>query len=159
VLRDIYEWLIRVKGIEPKTINAIRDYERKNNCTSYTAIEKMEIVSLSEIKEGIYAIYQLKALKKSIDELKTSEAVSQELMRSNDFIAMFDPAGNKDDLYVLIYDPTKQVPSMDVVKRSGFRGRAAVYWVPESFFEYWKKLTQKSFGNRYLRKFSGYEIF
>ena len=71
MLRDIYEWLIKVKGIEPKTINAIRDYERKNNCTSYTAIEKMEVVSLSEIKEGIFAIYQLKALKKTIEELKS----------------------------------------------------------------------------------------
>ena len=154
MLRDIYEWLIKIKGIEPKTINAIRDYERKNNCTSYTAIEKMEVVSLSEIKEGIFAIYQLKALKKTIEELKTSEVVSQEVMRENGFIAMYDPNGNKDDLYILIYDPAKQVPSMDVVKRSGFKGRAAVYWVPESFVEYWKKLTQKSFGSSTFQKLS-----
>ena len=120
MLRDIYEWLTRIKGVEPKTIHAIRDYERKNNCTAYTAIEKMEIASLSEIKEGIYAIYQLKALKKTIEELKTSDAVGQDVMRLNEFIVMYDPSGNKDDLYILIHDPARQVPSMDVVKRAGF---------------------------------------
>lgn len=154
MLRDIYEWLTRIKGVEPKTIHAIRDYERKNNCTAYTAIEKMEIASLSEIKEGIYAIYQLKALKKTIEELKTSDAVGQDVMRLNEFIVMYDPSGNKDDLYILIHDPARQVPSMDVVKRAGFKGRAAVYWVPESFFEYWKKLTSKTYSSATFQKLS-----
>ena len=154
MLRDIYEWLTREKGIDPKTIHSIRDYERKNGCNVYTAIEKMEVISLSEIKEGIYAIYQLKSLKKPIEELQTSDVLGNEVMRNNGFIVMFDPNGNKDDLYVLICNPANQVPAMDVVKKTGFRGRAAVYWIPEAFFEYWKKLTSKSFGSATFEKLS-----
>lgn len=144
MLKDIYEWLIKAKGIDHKTIQAIREFERKNGCTPYTAIEKMEICSIGEVQEGIFSVYQLKPLKRAMDELQTSSVVSYDVMRNNKFIAMVDPKGNKDDLYILIYDPISRVPAVDEIKKSGFQGRLAVLWIPESTFEYWKKLTGKS---------------
>ena len=154
MLRDIYEWLTKTKGIDMKTLQAIREYERKNKCTPYTAIEKMEVCSLSEIREGILEVYELKSLRKNADDLITSTIVSQDVMRNNGFILMTEPNGNKDDVYVLIDNPLNRVPAIDLIKRSGFKGRLAVRWVPESFVEYWKKLNTKVYGTASFQKIS-----
>lgn len=154
MLRDIYEWLTKRKGIDMKTMQAIREYERKNTCSPYTAIEQLEICSIGEIREAVLELYQLKSFKREVESLKTSTALSQDVMRQNGFILMVDPEGNKDDLYVLVSDPLNRVPAVDLVKRSGFKGRLAVYWVPESFVEYWKKLNSKSYGHASFQKIS-----
>jgi type IV pilus assembly protein PilB len=154
LLRDIYEWLMKEKGIDFKTIQAIREYERKNNCTPYTAIEKMEICSLGEIQEGIFNIYQLKSFKRNIEDLQTAEVVSYDVMRNNKFAVMYDPKGKKEDLYVLIFDPVNRVPAVDAVKRTNFKGRLAIFWITESIFEYWKRLTSKHHSNVSFQKLS-----
>jgi type IV pilus assembly protein PilB len=153
VFRDIYEWLTKNKGIDMKTMQAIREYERKNNCTPYAAIEALGVCTVSELGEGVAAIYQLKQFRKNIEDLKTSTFIDQSVMKSNGFILASDPSNpNKDDLYVLIADPLSRIPAVDLIKRAGFRGRLAVLWIPASTFEYWTKRTSHNYGNASFNK-------
>lgn len=158
MLRDIYEWLLDVKKIEPRTIQAIRDFERKHKCTPYTAIEKMEVCSVSEIKEGITAVFNVRPLNRDIADLQTSSFVSLDDMRSLGFIAMFDPTkkvpAEEVITLILIFDPRNRVPATDAFKRSGASGKVAVRWITEEQYEYWKKMTSKSFGHSSFKNLS-----
>jgi hypothetical protein len=75
VYRDIYEWLTQVKKIDAATIQSIREHERRNNCSVYSAIEQMNICPLSDLRAGVQEVYGLKALLKPIERLKTYEGV------------------------------------------------------------------------------------
>lgn len=152
MLRDIYEWLLEEKKMDSRTIQSIRDYERKHKCTAYTAIEKMEICSISEIREGVLSVFNVRSLNRDIVDFQTSPHIPIDDMRRFGFIAMYDPSRsgtNQDDIVtlILIYDPRNKVPAMDAVKRSGFGGKIAIRWITEEQYEYWKKLTDKNYGN------------
>ena len=152
--RDIYEWLTNVKKVTSATIQTIRDHERKNNCSAYTAIEQLDICSLNELKAGVQEVYALKPLAKPIEKLKTYDGVPVELMRSSKFIAMTDPEqeGDVTALYILIPNPMNQIPAVDAVKRTGFKGKYGVRWITEEQFDYWLKLTSKAFGTSTFKK-------
>ena len=120
MLRDIYEWLLEEKKMDSRTIQSVRDYERKHKCTAYTAIEKMEICSIGEIREGVLAVFNVRSLNCDVTDLQTSPYIPIDDMRRCGFIAMYDPSRsttNQDDLVtlILIYDPRNKVPAMDAV--------------------------------------------
>ena len=147
MLKDIYEWLLQEKRFEPKVIHSIREYERKNKCSPYTAIQRMELCSLSEIKEGIQAVFNLKPLNKPIAELHTLNSISTELMKEHRFIVMTDPSRNDPTpvAYILVCNPLDRLTALDAVKSAGFNGKVALRWITEEDYEYWNSLMIKTF--------------
>ena len=154
MLKDIYEWLLQEKKFEPKVIHSIREYERKNKCSPYTAIQKMELCSLGEIKEGVQAVFNLKPLSKPIAELSTLTSVSTDLMKQNRFIVMTDPSRQDTTpvAYILICNPLDRLTALDAVKSSGFNGKVAVRWITEDDYSYWDSLMVKNFASNSVNR-------
>lgn len=156
MFRDIYEWLIKEKKVDSSAIKNLREYERKHNCTPYTAIEKLEICSLEDIKAGISATYQINAFNGNLSDYITATDIPEDVMREHNFAAVVhqkkDPATSP--TYILIFDPRNNLPAIDAVKKSGFRGKISVKWITEEVYEYWKRLTNKSFNNSAFAKLS-----
>lgn len=153
--KDIYAWLIGEKKLAPSSVREIREYERKNKCTPYTAVEKLNLCSEEELNESVYTIHGIRALDKDIFELKRNESVPMTIMLQNRFIALIDPdtvTDNKSDLitYVLIPDPRTNIPVIDALKKSGFKGKTKVRWIREDKFEDWSRGNSRSFSSSVL---------
>lgn len=153
--KDIYAWLIGEKKLAPSSVREVREYERKNKCTPYTAVEKLSLCSEEELNESVYTIHGIRALDKDIFDLKRNESVPMTVMLQNRFIALVDPetvTDNKNDLitYVLIPDPRTNIPVIDALKKSGFKGKTKVRWIREDKFEDWSRGNSRSFSSSVL---------
>lgn len=153
--KDIYAWLIGEKKLAPSSVREIREYERKNKCTPYTAVEKLQFCSEKELNESVYTIHGIRALDKDIFDLKRNENIPMTIMLQNRFIALLDPdtvTDNKKDLitYILIPDPRTNISVIDALKKSGFKGKTKVRWIREDKFDDWRRGNSRNFSSSVL---------
>ena len=147
---DIYAWLIGEKKLAPPSVREVRDYEKKNKCNPYTAVEKLQLCTEEEINKAVFDIHGIRALERDLFDLKRNETVPVQTMLQSRFIALMDPetiTDNKTDLvtYILIPDPRTNIPVIDALKKSGFKGKTKVRWIREERFEEWSRGNSRSF--------------
>lgn len=154
MFKDIYAYLRSEKNFEYSVIKSITDYERKNSCTPYAALEQLKLLPLDDIREAVMKVHGIRPFTDDVFSCKRHADIPLQFMLQNKLIAIsgVDPATNDTITTVLLTDPRQNIPALDALKKVGLRGKTRVRWIPDSVFEEWRKANAKSFNSEVLRE-------
>lgn len=156
MFRDIYAYLRSEKNFDYSVIKSITDYERKNSCTPYAALEQMRLLPIEDIREAVMKVHGIRPFTDDVLACERHSDVPLQFMLQNGLIAIptQDPATKDSVTLVLITDPRQNIPALDALKKIGLRGKMRIRWIPNSVFEDWKKVNAKSYNSEVLRELS-----
>lgn len=158
--KDLYDWLAVVKKANPTTIKSVRDYERRNKCSTLAAIENLKLCTIDEIQDIVKKMYRLDPYTNDIPTISTIKEIQVEVMLKNGFIAFYEDMQQaniptsirvKLNVSVIVCDPSKQMLVRDIIKNSGVQNPISFFWISENQFRSWAR-ERKIGGNSALDK-------
>lgn len=146
--KDLYDWLAITKKANPTSIKAVRDYERKNKCSTLAAIENLKLCSIEEIENIVKSMYRLDTYVKEVPTIATIKEIQIDEMLKNGFIAFYEDMQQaniptsvrvKLNVSIIVYDPSKQMLVRDIIKNAGVQNPIHFYWMSENKFRAWAR--------------------
>lgn len=135
IYRDIYNWLEKEKGIEPRKIMVIKTAAYKKKCTDIQAILDEKLCTETELSRAIKEIYRLDTYKGDTTKFKTLSSISLTDMDEGRFIVTTPLEDGKS--LVLITDPRNKLSILQKVGKD--ESEIKIMFVFDEGFELWKK--------------------